>query len=223
MINANMDLNGKTLVAVMDFNIIVNTELGLIRFIRENYQDPKAFDLSIVNKSDREILSLLYSRKNINPLSVISTKENMPDIDELYKSFMDSYKKEIICKSTCQENIVRFVQTIFYGHNTGINLYIAVSDNLEEQSIRSHFVNSKVMRKTNYNDIVGCDAYYINSYSFFDIPDKFRSKILAKTLYISPMQCNLDYFSNTSNILAKTNKIVLFGKDYTKEDSTNDQ
>jgi len=78
------NLNGRTVNSVIDFDLIVNTDIGLIRFIRENYKDPRAFRLDILEKSDREILSLLSSRENINPLSVISTEENMHDIDGLY-------------------------------------------------------------------------------------------------------------------------------------------
>ena len=72
--------NGKTLHTLLDFDFIVNTELGLIRLIREEYRDSRAFNMDIVDKSDREILSLLSSRKNSNPLSIISTDENFDDI-----------------------------------------------------------------------------------------------------------------------------------------------
>ena len=74
------NLNGKILAPLIDFDFIVNTELGLIRFIREQYQDDRAFKLDILNKSDREILSLLYSRLNYNPLSIISTDNNSKNI-----------------------------------------------------------------------------------------------------------------------------------------------
>ena len=81
------NLNGRVLSALIDFDLVVNTELGLIRFIRENFQDDRAFNLETLNKSDREILSLLYSRKNENPLSIISTEDNLGDIDKLYNFF----------------------------------------------------------------------------------------------------------------------------------------
>ena len=90
------NLNGRVLTAIIDFDLVVNTELGLIRFIRENFQDERAFNLKTLNRSDREILSLLFSRKNDNPLSIISTDENLVDIGNIYKSFIDNYKQEII-------------------------------------------------------------------------------------------------------------------------------
>ena len=83
MESAGNNLNGRVLNAVIDFDFIVNTELGLVRFIRDNFQDDRVFDLDVLNKSDREILSLLCSRKNPNALSIISRRENMWGIDPL--------------------------------------------------------------------------------------------------------------------------------------------
>ena len=92
----NINLSGRVLNTLIDFNLLVDTDIGLIRFIRNNFQDDRVFKLDIVNKSDRYILSLLYSRENWNPLSIISTEDNIKDIDKLYKSFFDEYKQDIL-------------------------------------------------------------------------------------------------------------------------------
>ena len=62
------NLNGRVVTSVIDFDLIVNTDIGLIKFIQGNFQDDKVFDLEKLNRSDRTILSLLYSRNNTNPL-----------------------------------------------------------------------------------------------------------------------------------------------------------
>ena len=69
MPEGNNNLNGHVVNSVIDFNMIVNTDIGLIKFIQDSYQDNRVFKLEDINRSDREILSLLYSRKNSNPLS----------------------------------------------------------------------------------------------------------------------------------------------------------
>ena len=136
------DLNGRVLSALIDFDLIVNTELGLIRFIRENFQDERAFNLEILNKSDREILSLLFSRKNKNPLSIISTEENLGDIDKLYKSFFDSYEKEIIDHSNSDSTIYKFVELVASsGTNFGVISFFAVRNDIEKEALNSHFGN----------------------------------------------------------------------------------
>ena len=62
MSTTNINLSGRILSTLIDFNFLVDTDIGLIRFIREKFQDNRVFKLDELNKSDRSILSLLYSR-----------------------------------------------------------------------------------------------------------------------------------------------------------------
>ena len=39
------NLNGRVVTSVIDFDLIVNTDIGLIKFIQGNFQDDKVFDL----------------------------------------------------------------------------------------------------------------------------------------------------------------------------------
>ena len=215
------NLNGRVLSAVIDFDMVVNTELGLIRFIRENFQDERAFNLEILNKSDREILSLLYSRKNYNPLSIISTEENLGDIDKLYKSFFNSYEKEIIDHSNSDSTIFKFVQyVISSGTAFGVMAFFGIRDEIEEQSLISHFGPLKVISKEEPSSVLGKDIYYIKDYRFFtDL--NIQDKISRKKIYFSPRQYNRDYFENEVNTLTSNNVLSTFGKNYSVKDSTN--
>ncbi len=210
------NLNGKTLNAIIDFDFIVNSELGLIRFIKSKYQDPRAFKLDILNKSDRDILSLLYSRNNYNPLSIISTEENMNDIDSLYNSFFENYKREIIDLSIAESSIVQFVRlTIQARSNYGINLSIAIKDDLEINEIRSHFNGfNSCIEKSEVNTIKARNPLYVKDYKFFI--DNGIDEISDKNIYTSPRKYNIDYFVNTDSVLTRNNKFMLMGKDYSK-------
>ena len=74
-------MNGRMLFPLFSFDFLFDTEIGLFEFIKRFCANPEAFDLDILNQ-DRDILrKLLDERENQNPLSVISTKENMKDID----------------------------------------------------------------------------------------------------------------------------------------------
>lgn len=80
-------MNGRMLFPLFSFDFLFDTEIGLFEFIKRFCANPEAFDLDILNQ-DRDILrKLLDERENQNPLSVISTKENMKDIDPLYQDF----------------------------------------------------------------------------------------------------------------------------------------
>ena len=192
------DLNGRVLSALIDFDLIVNTELGLIRFIRENFQDERAFNLEILNKSDREILSLLFSRKN-----------------KLYKSFFDSYEKEIIDHSNSDSTIYKFVELVASsGTNFGVITFFAVRNDIEKEALNSHFGNLNFVYREG-SSVLGKDIYYIKDYSIFtDLG--LQDKIARKKIYFSPRQYNLDYFEEEINSLTSRNVYATFGKNYSK-------
>jgi len=208
------NLNGKVLNPLVDFDFIVNTELGLIRFIRENYQDDRAFKLDVLNKSDREILSLLSSRTNPNPISIISTEENMNDIDDLYNSFFETHKLDIIKRSTAEQSTMRFMNLMIdAGYNYGINGYIAVKDELERSEIISHFGRANIIEKSDKHGILSKDPFYVRDYRFF-IETNIVDEIKQKKIYIPPKTYSLNYFEYVENRLTRNNVFVLTGKDY---------
>lgn len=217
----NINLNGKVLSALIDFELIVDMDIGLIKFIRNNFQDNRAFKLDILNKSDRYILSLLYSRINWNPLSIISTEENLPDIDELYKSFFDTYKQEILKESITYRSINEFVEMIFEaGINFGVNPILYVKDEFEENEVNRFFGINKILDTTDKKSLTSKDIYYVKDYLFFT-NNKIENSIVHKNIYISPRKYNIEYIQNTTNKLTEYNEIILFGKDYSKQEENN--
>lgn len=210
------NLNGRVLNPVIDFDFIVNTDIGLIRFIRENFQDKRAFKLDILNKSDREILSLLYYRKHYNPLSIISTEDNMKDIDSLYKSFFDNYKENILKRSLSEKSIIKFVSIMFSsGSNLGINCSIVVKDQIERDQITSHFGRSLFIDISDKTSLLIKDAYYVRDFKFFE-EAKIDKDVIHKKIYISPRQYVIDFIENSNTSLANSNVFILMGKDYKK-------
>ena len=191
MPEGNNNLNGHVVNSVIDFNMIVNTDIGLIKFIQDSYQDNRVFKLEDINRSDREILSLLYSRKNPNPLSEFVNEEFIGEIDSLYKSFFDSYKQEILDHSIIFSNIYKFVSMATEnGINLGINTAIAIRDDLEEKELDKHFSIANFLNKDSDKSLImKREVFYINDYLFFI---KNREKILHKKIYITPMQYNLE-------------------------------
>ena len=213
-----LNIGGKVTNVVIDYDFIVNTEVGLIRFIRENFQDSRVFELNILNKSDREILSLLYSRKNYNPLSIISTEDNLKDIDGLYKSFFTNYKTEIIKKAVVDKNIKKFVSTaVKLGPETGTKVSIGVKDNIEREDIIKHFGNVSFIDVNNTKSLLLIDAFYARDYTFFT--NNSLGNMKNKKIYISPMLFNILYFNE--NPFTDRNEIMVMGHDYSSEEENN--
>ena len=213
------NLNGRVLSTLIDFDLIVNTDIGLIKFIRNNYRDDRVFNLRIIDRSDRDILSLLYSRKNYNPLSTIMNPEFINEADSLYKSFFDTYKQEILDNSFIFDKIYNFVMmAINSGMNLGISTTIAINDSLEDKELEKHFGNVSIIDKSDKSTIISREAFYINDYKFFDRYGK--SKILHKKIYITPMQYNIDYLEKDESKFVTQNQFILFGEDF-KGDNNN--
>ena len=200
--------NGKTLHTLIDFDFIVNTELGLIRLIKEQYRDSRAFKLDILDKSDRSILSLLSSRTNSNPLSIISTEENMEDIDELYKSFIDTKYLDIIGHSVSSRKISTFVNMLIVvgDGKSGSDTVIHVHNDIQEKFIKTAFdIRGE---KLDTSEILSFkDPLYVKDYTYF-FEDKFLQLVSYKNIYLFDRKYNVDYISNNNSILTKNNKFV---------------
>ncbi len=215
----NINLSGRVLNTLIDFNLLVDTDIGLIRFIRNNFQDDRVFKLDIVNKSDRYILSLLYSRENWNPLSIISTEDNIKDIDKLYKSFFDEYKQDILKLSLTQKSLNRFVELMFHNSSTfGINPSIYVTDELEEYEVGRFFEIYNIINTKDKKILKSKDVYYVKDYRFFTT-NHIENTIVQKKIYISPRKYNMTYIQNHNNRLTNYNDFISIGKDYSQEET----
>ena len=199
------NLNGRMMNALIDFNFIVNTDIGLIRFIRDQFADERAFNLNTLSKSDREILSLLSCRNNWNPLSMVSVQDNLSNIDKLYNSFFRDYKKEIINLSITKNNIYDFVNTmILAGSGNGFHTKIFVEDDYEKQFISKHFKRVIYINKKDKETIQTMDPYYVKDYRFF-VEHKFN--ISGKNIYVYNYPYNIEFFKNQESKLTRTNAI----------------
>lgn len=199
----NVNLNGRTMSALIDFNFIIDTDIGLIRFIRKNFNDERAFIPEIINKSDREILSLLYCRKNWNPLSIITTEENKDNIDKLYDSFFRDYKKEIIHLSVSKNSILEFTTTMLIaGSSSGFSTKIFINDKIEKEFVSRHINRPLFLSIEDKKTIMTMDPFYVKDYRFFL---NNNIEISGKNIYLLGYDYNIDYYKNTDSKLTRNN------------------
>ena len=89
-------MNGRAVSPLFSFDFLFDTDMGLILFIKNFLQVEEAFDLNILNQDVKELYQLIANREEQNPLSVISTKDNMQCIKDLYEDFMDYHKNPLV-------------------------------------------------------------------------------------------------------------------------------
>ena len=206
---------GRVLSTLIDYNFIINTDLGLLTFIKEHFQDPRAFVLDTLNsKSKIELLELLSTRTNINPLSVISTEENMKDIDKLYLSFFDTYKNEIVKKSIIDNSTRKFLAMVLsVEESAGVKVSLGANDEFEKEDLKKHFRTNKITENYNADLAASFSVYYIRDYTFIE---KYHlENVKEKKFYINPLEYNMLYLMEHKEF-ATNNLISIMGTDYGK-------
>ena len=82
---------------LIDFNCYIDTEVGLIRLIREKYLDEKVFNVDLLRSNLRIIIKMLMERKEVNPLYLFANKDiSRKDLDDYYQQFMDEEYDNIL-------------------------------------------------------------------------------------------------------------------------------
>ena len=92
---------GTTLNNVLiDFNMVIDTDIGLLRFMLMNgYSDDSFFNKKVKNKEQKDLIKLLQNRDEANPLSLFFRKDNEAIYSQrykLYNEFIDTNYKDII-------------------------------------------------------------------------------------------------------------------------------
>lgn len=203
-------MDGKVLKVLIDFDFIVDTDIGLLKFIRDKYskedQPLKFIKDQISNKSDRELLSLLYFRKSWNPLSIISDyTSSITELDNIYSTLFKEYEEDILRQSISNKRIYAFIHTTINTKNNGIQPYVCSRTELEHSTLNKAFKRIQYVPYTDKNTIKSMDLFYVKDYRFFTDSDLIVSH---KNIYCIDNKYNTDYFENTSSVLTRTNQVI---------------
>ena len=198
--NASVN-NGKTIHAIIDFDFIINTDIGVIRFIRDKYSANKELNQEILNKRDRYLLSLLYTRENINPLSIIVKDGSPLNIDNLYKGLLNQWNESILKYSLVDESTLTFVRTLAeLNAGSGVAYKVSVKSDIEERII-SKLVEKVNVKRISAQDILEADTLYFRDYSFLERYNVDPIKVKHKTLYTTSRLYNINYFNEHEELL----------------------
>lgn len=202
-----MNINGKVLSPLISFDMLFDTSVGFVNFVKKFCTDER-FDMNkIKSMSDREILSLTYSRKNANPLSILPIDSTV-DLNECLLLFFTKYYEKVLQLSPFTD--FGYV-AIMMGSNRfdGINPYILVKNDKEVSKIRS----VKDLRNMNIvypSDMEGMifDPYYILSYNdLYAYRDTLKYN--GKNIYISSHGFNKELLSTKDLSFLGYSEIIL--------------
>ena len=169
--------NGNILV---EFEMLVDLDYGLVRLVRDYYRDERIFYLSILDKSDKLIKGILKDRTMQNPLQVLFRDESKVELmDNLYKQLLDKHYEEIIQRS-CTTAILTLMKRLIDSESS-ISVNVLCHNKYQEEKTKQIFSDClstsynihtvdilKGFDLSNYGDIF-CRTciyfpYYINFY-----------------------------------------------------------
>lgn len=196
----------KSLALLIDFNTIVDTDVGVIYLINKEFRNPNIFNLDILDNKFSNILNLLYNRTDINPLSILLKDEKDKNfIDECYKELLETRENDILDCSITTE-VIRLIEQI-RSNNTEISLCILYHNENQKRILleQPKLNNIELISVNDINKIKEYKQYY-----FRYIEDAEIVKgVQYKTLYFSTSMSN---FNDTKDDLKDSDLIIDFIK-----------
>lgn len=88
-------------IVYVEFNMLVDTDYGLIKFIADNFADESMFYTDVLFMDEHLLKGMLMERTNYNPLTVPAIDEdNITLLNTLYDQFIERYYDKILGYST---------------------------------------------------------------------------------------------------------------------------
>ena len=178
---------------LVEADMLVDTEFGLIRLIRDKYANEDFFFKDILNLDSKLLKGVLMERTMFNPLQVAFKDESLTDyMDAFYTQFMEQEYEEIL-KRSCLTNIVNLVKM---GIDTeGIVKFCILCKNKMQKDFMTH-VMSDCLPSLFSIVIDDKDTFDVSPYSAIfvkDIRNLVRyANLHGKVIYLANMMYNLD-------------------------------
>jgi hypothetical protein len=173
---------------LIDFNCYVDTEVGLIKLIRNNFLDDSIFDVDKIKGNMRSIILSLIERKEANPLYLFSKDSvNKNDLDDYYKEFMEDEYDNIISLSVTTE-----INSLLQLFKTEPSIHVTFLCNKQiEIDILKETLKNDNTYKYILEDQDNIDYSKYNTYFFKYIDDRVLKYIYdSKSYYFSTHKLN---------------------------------
>ena len=174
---------------LIDFDCYVDTDIGLIRLIKEKYLDERIFNRELINSNIIKIIKLLYNRKDKNPLYAFSKDGvSKEDLDDYYNEFINEEYDEILARSVTTEikSLINLFRT-----ESGIHITFLCKNQEEIDLLKRDetLKNDKFVLKDSKN----VDFSIYTAYYFKYLDEKINKYIYPyKTYYFSKYKINFN-------------------------------
>lgn len=182
--------NVKIALPLVSFDMIIDTDYGLLKMVREEYLDPSVFDPSWFTDKQNTInlTRALYSRPDVNPLTLCIKDHDKEE--ELYRSFMKESYDNIIRIS----GITDFMKVIqAWNLSKAVHPTIVCNDPIELQllsvlpMIDERYKWLELTRKVLLSDLVTDDSVEFSAYYFKSVYNDIYLDTLVDNIKVKPV------------------------------------
>ena len=173
---------------LMPFDCFIDTDLGLMKLLKEKYNNPEMVYDGILREREWYIIYLLLGRVDENPLSIILKENYQPNRNGLRDQFIEKEYDAILGLS--KPNKIFELISMMYASDA-VDIDILCRDSREQEYLTKLFkgrkINSFIAQHLNKVDIRKYDTIFVKDYK--DIL-KYKG-LVQKNIYV------LDYKFNT--------------------------
>lgn len=172
-----------TINVLVPFELMIDTDMGLIKLLEFDYNNDEYFYPGILNAGEEAQQYLLNTRKNKNPLSIACKKDDQELIDDLYNQFMEKEYDQILMLS-CNTNLVDLANVLKISADQVIRLTVLCKDIREKKLLEHRKISLFRTLVCNYEavDLSKYDTIYVKDAQDLD---KFKKSIFRKNIYIA--------------------------------------
>lgn len=175
---------------LIPFNLIIDTDMGILKLLRFKYRNDKYFYKGIVCGTDTCLQYTLINRKDPNPISIAHKySETEHDIiDNYYNQFIEREYKDIIDLS-CTTSLADVVKINELNKDKIVRITILCSNELEKNALEKRKINSfkTIISDPHDIDLSKYDCLYIKNISDLD---KYKN-VTGLSIYIANYGFNI--------------------------------
>ena len=178
---------------LIEFDMVIDTDYGLIKMIKDKYNNPEYIDKKYLDLVENNVLIYSLVKRDIkNPLSLIINDKYKDSINKLLNEFYDNEYKNIL-EYSHKTNIYDLINIYLMTNQISIN--ILCKNVLEEQFISNMDINITPITENDYSKI-NIDKYDCIFIKDFNNILKFKD-VKVKNIYIARYSFNLEKDNQT--------------------------
>lgn len=196
---------------LIPFNLVVDTDVGLLCYIYKSYMDPNVFNKDFfIGKNVRDMVYSVYTRTEQNPLLLCINDKYRDSCDSLYNEFMNDKYEEILELSVKTE----FCTLMRYFYNEPEINTTLVCEKQKEIDILKEEKDIKYNRIILSNELKEKEIRKFNQFYFKNINDAtpYVKYLIDKTIYFSKYGYNINdkekFVEDPMVILLSENNVI---------------